>query len=120
MLPSQSGRGCSRRGQGPSGNFVLFYGYKLGNVVPHGDGGVPGRLLEVVAVAAGLLPGAHNAAGGVDDGAVALLVEGVLYVSRSAALSAVAGHQEEGVGQTGPEILNLLGIGGTGRRQSVR
>ena len=42
-----------------------------------------GRLGKILAVPAGLLPRTHDAPGGVDDGPVAVLVKGILYVLRS-------------------------------------
>ena len=80
--------------------MALPDGHIPANGVPHVHGGGPGGLLEVGAVLAGLLPGAHDGTGGVDDGAVAVPIKGVLYVLGGAPLGAVAGDQEEGVGQS--------------------
>ena len=51
-----------------------------------------------------------------DDRTPAALVEGMAHILRSAALGAVAGHQQEGVGHPGPDLLQLLGVGGAGDR----
>ena len=54
--------------------------------------------------------------GGVDNGSMAVGVKGVLNILSCPSLGAVAGHQEEGVGQLGAQQLDLLGIGGAGDR----
>ena len=45
---------------------------------------------------------------------MALGVEGVFHVGGGAPLGPIAGDQEEGVGQVGPQLADLLGIGGPG------
>ena len=87
--------------------MALPDGHIPANGVPHVHGGGPGGLLEVGAVLAGLLPGAHDGPGGVDDGAAAILVKGVLHILGGAALGAVAGNQEEGLGQAETELRRL-------------
>ena len=84
---------------------MLHHRHKLLDVVPHGDGGGAGGLLVVRAVFARLLPGTDDAPGGVDDGTPAILLEGILYILGGAALGPVAGHQQEGVGHPGAELL---------------
>ena len=72
--------------------------------------------MVVRAVFARLLPGTDDAPGGVDDGTPAILLEGILYILGGAALGPVAGHQQEGVGHPGAELLQLLRISSPGHR----
>ncbi len=60
----------------------------------------------------GIFVGVDDGAGGVDEGTGFIRVEGVGDVGGGAALGAVAGDEEEGVGECGAEGGELGGVGG--------
>lgn len=73
-----------------------------------------------MAIPTSLLPGTHNATGGVDNGPVAIFVKGVPHVVSGAPLSAVTGDQEEGMLQPLPQGPDVRGVGGSGDGPSHR
>lgn len=84
------------------------------DVVLHGDGRTRAAWAKSRPSRPLFLPRTHDAPGGVDDGPVAVLVKGILYVLRSPPLGAVAGHQEEGVLQALAQGPDVGGVGGPG------